>query len=89
MALSLGVSVGRKIAVGASVLEIRAIPDPTQMIIAVDGGKEIAVSDDAANAVQVLPGVRVFVGLDTNGNRNRLAFEAPKSIPIKLLPNTD
>jgi len=82
MALSLGVSVGERIAVGDSIVEVRAINGSKRMIVAVNGAPEIEVTDDKADAVEVLPGVRLFVGLDRDGNRNRLAFDAPKSIPI-------
>ncbi len=88
MALSLGVSVGDKIAVGDSVVEVRAIHAPKTMVISVNGGKEIKVSDDKVHPVEILPGVRTFVGIGPgkHSSANRLAFEAPKAIHIRLLP---
>ena len=88
MALSLGVSVGRRIAVGHSIVEVRAIHAPKHMVVAVDSGTDITINDNKAHAVEILPGVRLFVGLGLgkHGSGNRLAFEAPKSAPIHLLP---
>lgn len=86
MALSLGVSVGDKIAVGNSVVEVRAIRFPKTIVVSVDGGKEITVDDNLAHSVEILPKVRVYVGVGSgkHGSANRLAFDAPKTIPIKL-----
>jgi hypothetical protein len=92
MALSLGVSVGDKIAVGDTVVEVRAIHFPKTMVVMVDGGKEFTVDDNVGHSVEILPNVRVYVGIGPgkHSSANRLAFEAPKAIPIKLLstPNT-
>lgn len=87
MALSLGVSVGDKIAVGDSVVEVRAIHAPKTMVVSVDGGEAITVDDNKAHPVEILPGVRTFVGVGPgkHSSANRLAFEAPKTVPIRLL----
>jgi len=87
MALSLGVSVGDKIAVGDSVVEVRAIHAPKTMVVSVDSGAAITVSDNKAHPVEILPGVRTFVGVGPgkHSSGSRLAFEAPKTIPIRLL----
>lgn len=55
------------------------------MTVAVNGGPDISVTDDKALAVEILPGVRVFIGLSKNGNQKRLAFNAPKSVSIHVL----
>jgi hypothetical protein len=87
MALSIGVSVGDKLAVGGSVVEVRAIHFPKAMILLVNGGKPITVDDNKVHPVEILPGVRAFVGVGTGKHSTayRLAFEALKSIPIHLL----
>ena len=83
MALSLGVSVGERISVGDSIVEVRAIHSSKLMVVAVNDGPDIKVNDKKADAIEILPGVRVFTGLNKNGNESsRLAFDAAKSIPI-------
>ena len=83
MALSLGVSVGERISVGNSIIEVRAIHGPKLMVVAVNGGPDIEIKDNKADAAEILPGVRLFTGLNTNGgDSRRLAFDAAKSIPI-------
>ena len=80
MPLSLGVSVGDKIAVGDSVIEVRATALPQRIIISVNGGKEITVDDNEAHPVEILPDVQVFVGIGPgkHSTANRLAFKAPR-----------
>jgi hypothetical protein len=85
MALSLGITVGQRIAVGRSIVQVTAIKNPELMLVSLDGGPTIAVHSNKAQAVTILPEVRLFVGLGKKGKSHRLAFEAPKSIPIHLL----
>ena len=85
MALSLGVSVGDRISVGTSIVKVRAIKNPELFVITVNGGPNLSVNADKTHAVEILPGVRVFIGLGKNGNQNRLAFDAPKAVPIRRL----
>jgi hypothetical protein len=83
MALSIGVSVGERIAVGDSIVEVKAIKNPKLMVITVNSGSDISINDNKAHAVEILPGVRLFTGLNKNGSdSSRLVFDAPKSIPI-------
>lgn len=83
MALSIGVSVGSKIEVGGHVLHVKALVPPSMVVVTVDRGEEIVISD--GKTVEILPGVRVQSG--TGGNRQafRLAFHAEKSIRISRI----
>lgn len=80
MALSIGVSVGSKIDVGNHRVKVKAILGPTLFLINVDGGEDITISDK--ERVKILEDVYVFAGVGGGGVGNRLAFEAPRSIPI-------
>jgi hypothetical protein len=80
MALSLGVSVGSKISVGDSKVHVKAIVTPMLIIVQVDNGPDVLVSDK--EAVEILPGVKVFAGLGRKQAGNRLAFEADRSVSI-------
>lgn len=84
MALSLGVSVGSEIEVGNNVVKIKAIPSPSLILLSVDGGDAILVSDQSRQ--EILPSVYVFVGTPESGV-NRLAFEADRSIKIMRRKN--
>jgi len=66
-------------------LEVRAIiPSPDHRItVAIDGGEDIVVTDRSKS--KILPDVLAFSGIGANGNRNRLAFEAPRTIPIRRM----
>src|ERR1035441_6612576 len=91
MPLSLGVSVGDKIAVGDSVIEVRATTVPKRITISVNGGKEITVDDNETHPVEILPDVQVFVGVGPgkHSTANRLAFKAPRVIPIYRISEED
>ena len=89
MALSIGVSVGSKIiihegvaGVPPHVLEVKALTQPNLIVVSLDGGKDILVTDKART--EILPTVFVFAGIGHSGSggSNRIAFEAPQSIRI-------
>jgi hypothetical protein len=87
VALSLGVHKGDKILIGDHCLDVRAItpshdPDSGDLItITIDGGEDILVTDQSKS--RILPEVMAFSGVGASGNRSRLAFEAPRTIPIR------
>ncbi|MFY9724638.1 MAG: hypothetical protein WB579_00530 [Bryobacteraceae bacterium] len=83
MALSLGVKKGSKILVGDHCVQVKNMVPPDMIVISVDDGEEVLVSDQYKS--QILPDVLVFSGIGQNGGGNRLAFDAPKSIKIKRL----
>lgn len=84
MALSLGVSVGSKIAVGQSQVTVKAVVNPTLMVVRVNDGPDVVVSDK--ESVEIMPGVKVFAGVGRKASGgNRLAFEAPRDISIYRL----
>lgn len=76
MALSIGVSVGSKIDVGGHLLHVKALVHPNIVVVTVDRGDEILISE--SQVVEILPGVQVQSG----SGGNRLAFHADKSIRI-------
>lgn len=76
MALSIGVSVGSKIDVGGHTLQVKALAHPNVVIVTVDRGDDIIISE--GQSVEILPGVKVQAGV----GGNRLAFHAAKSIRI-------
>lgn len=76
MALSIGVSVGSQIDVGGHRLQVKALVHPNVVVITVDRGEEIVISE--GQSVEILPGVKVQSGV----GGNRLAFHAAKSIRI-------
>ena len=76
MALSIGVSVGSKIDVGGHMVQVKALVYPNVVVVTVDRGDEIVISE--GKTVEILPGVRVQSGM----GGNRLAFHAAKSIRI-------
>lgn len=80
MALSIGVSVGSKIDIGGRLLTVKAMAQPNLIVVSVDRGQDIVVSD--LSRTEILPNVFVFAGVGRGGGGNRLAFEAPKSIRI-------
>lgn len=80
MALSIGVTTNSKIDVGGHKVLVKSVIRPNLIILTVDGGPEITVSEN--ERVQILPEVFVFAGIGGNGVGSRLAFEAPKSIEI-------
>lgn len=76
VALSIGVSVGSKIDIGGHLLQVKALVHPNVVVVTVDRGDEILISE--GKSVEILPGVKVQAGL----GGNRLAFHAAKSIRI-------
>lgn len=76
MALSIGVSVGSKIDVGGHMLQVKALVHPNVVVVTIDRGEEVVISE--GKTVEILPNVRVQSGV----GGNRLAFHAPKSIRI-------
>lgn len=79
MALSIGVSVGSKIDVGGHTLQVKSLVHPNVVVITVDRGDDIVISE--SQAVEILPGVKVQSG----SGGNRLAFHAAKSIRISRI----
>jgi len=79
MALSIGVSVGSRIDVGGHLLQVKALVHPNVVVVTLDRGEEIVISE--ARAVEILPGVKVQSG----SGGNRLAFHAAKSIRISRI----
>jgi hypothetical protein len=79
MALSIGVTVGSKINVGGHRVLVKELINPGLIVITVDSGDEIVVSENSK--VEILPGVEVQTGAG-NGKNRRLAFHAHKSIRI-------
>lgn len=76
MALSIGVSVGSRIDIQGHILQVKALVAPNVVVITVDRGAEMVISED--KTVEILPGVKVQSG----SGGNRLAFHAAKSIRI-------
>lgn len=86
MALSIGVSTGSRISLGNHVLKVEDVVNPTTIVVSVDGGKEVTVTDQ--QQTEVAPNVHVFAGVggrDKGGSGTRLAFNAPKEIEIRRL----
>jgi hypothetical protein len=79
VALSLGIKAGVKIQVGESVVEIRSITPPALIVVSVDGGPDMVVSDQARQ--ELMPHVFAFTGAK-DGTGNRIAIEAPRDIKI-------
>lgn len=76
MALSIGVSVGSKIDIQGHILQVKSLVHPNVVVVTVDRGEEIVISE--GKTVEILPGVKVQSGV----GGNRLAFHAAKSIRI-------
>lgn len=66
--------------VGDHKVVVRALTPPNLIVISVDGGQDIVISDQSST--EILPKVWAFSGVGANGSMNRLAFKAPKSIRI-------
>jgi hypothetical protein len=79
VALSIGVGVGSRIDVGGHVVQVKSLVHPNVVVITVDRGAEVVISE--GQVVEILPGVKVQSGL----GGNRLAFHAPKSIRISRI----
>jgi sRNA-binding carbon storage regulator CsrA len=82
MALSLGVKAGSKIQVGKHVVQIKDLTAPSYIVLSVDGGNDIVVSDQSRQ--EILPSVFVF---SAGENTNRLVFEAPREVLISRVKN--
>ena len=83
VALSIGVKVGSRIAVGNHIVRVTDVLRADEMKLTVDDGPDILISDK--QTVMILPEVHVFAGIGVNGVGRRLAFEAPREIPIHRL----
>lgn len=81
--MSIGVSVGSKIDIGGHLLQVKALVHPNVVVVTVDRGDEILISE--GKTVEILPGVKVQSGL----GGNRLAFHAAKSIRISRVEGPD
>ena len=79
MALSIGVGVGSRIDIGGHLLVVKALVQPNVVVVTVDRGEEIVISE--GKSVEILPDVKVQAGV----GGNRLAFHAPKSIRISRI----
>jgi hypothetical protein len=84
MALSLGVSCGDRISVDGHILEVKNVSGFLEMvvIVSVDGAPGVVLTE--LSRVELIPGVKVFVGRGKMHARGtyRLAFEAHRSIRI-------
>lgn len=80
MPLSLGVSTGDKLTVGPHDLSVKKVVNPTTIVISVDDGPEIIITE--FERTQILRNVFVFAGVGANGNGSRLAFDAPRNVSI-------
>jgi hypothetical protein len=83
LALSIGISVGSKIRVGNDIVEVVGTAKPNLIVLKVNGGEDIVVSD--LRSTEILPRVFVFSGMGQNGGSNRIAFECPREIRIQRL----
>ena len=87
MALSIGVSVGGKVFVGDSVVTVRATvstPETDIIEVSVDDGPVVQLTE--LRTVELLPGVRVFVGKSPRESQVHIAFDAPRRILINRRP---
>jgi hypothetical protein len=84
VALSIGVRVGTKIDIAGHIVQVKGIVDTSLIVVTVDGGPDMRVSDK--ERITILPDVYVFVGGRGQGHQDhRLAFEAPKLIRISRI----
>ncbi len=90
MALSIGVSVGDEILVGPigtvqeyHTIRVKTLTAPNLIVVAVNGGPDVVVSED--QKIEVVPGVKVQVGVGPHGGTNRLAFHADRAIRISRI----
>jgi hypothetical protein len=81
MALSLGVRKGSKITVGKHEVEVKDIIQSNLIMVSVDQGDDVLISDQ--KQTEILPDVFVFSGVGASGSGNRLAFKAPREIAIR------
>jgi hypothetical protein len=83
MALSIGVSVGRKVFIGDSVVTVHATvssPETDIIEVSVDDGPLVQLTE--WRTVELLPEVRAFVGKGPRQSHGgyRIAFETPRRI---------
>lgn len=88
MAKVIGVTSGSVINVGGEIVgghkvQVKSVVKNNLIVITVDDGEEITISDQ--ERVEIVPGVFVFAGVGANGTGYRLGFEAPKSILINRM----
>lgn len=69
---------GSRIRVGDSTVLVKQVVNPTLIVLTVNNGPDVVVTD--RERVTLMPEVFVFAGLGRIGSR--LAFEAPKRIEI-------
>lgn len=83
MALSIGVSKGSKIQVGANLLRVLEVQDSRH--VSIQYGEQRHLITDAERT-EVEPGVFLSCGIrqdkETTSNSSRIAFEAPRSVII-------
>jgi hypothetical protein len=75
---------GSRISVGDHYVDVKAMVPPNLVVIMVDDGPEMVISDQSKT--DILPTVSVFSGVGAAESGNRLAFEAPRSVTIRRLP---
>jgi hypothetical protein len=84
MALCIGVSRGDRINVSGHILEVKDVSGWVEMmiIVSVDGAPVVVLTEQSS--VELIPGVKVFVGRGKTHSKGtyRLAFEALRSIRI-------
>jgi sRNA-binding carbon storage regulator CsrA len=79
MALSLGIKVGSLIHVGEHAVKVLSVSADI-IEISVDGGSPVLVTEQKRE--KILDEVYVSLGVGSTGTGSRLAFDAPRSIPI-------
>lgn len=86
MALSLGIRTGAKFKIGSKIMVVLSVGPGAHAVVEL-GGKSFNITDQ--KSVEVCEGVRISFGPDRSvggcPNGPRLAFEAPRSIPIVRL----
>ena len=89
MALSIGVLCGDRIDIDGHILEVKHASELAGMvvIVSVDGAPSVVLNEQSN--VELIPGVKVFVGRGKTQSKGtyRLAFEAPRSIRINRVAN--
>lgn len=81
MALSLGIKVGSLFRVAKASVRVKSIGPGQRAVLDVDG-REFMVTEE--EATEILPQVMVSMGNNPSSSPkgSRLAFQAPRSIPI-------
>lgn len=64
-------------------LSVKSVVHPNLIVVSVDDGPEIVVTDRQQK--WILPNVGIQSGVGRTGGNNRLCFDAPKSIRISRL----